>query len=62
MAMIELDNEELPVGFMMELAKHPDVLNRFSSLSRPEQVNVVDGARTIGSRSEMRQYVESIFK
>lgn len=59
--MIELDNEELPIGFMMELARHTDILNRFSDLSKSEQVAVVNGARTVKSKGEMRNYVESIF-
>lgn len=60
--MIELDNEELPVGFMMELARHTDILNRFSDLNKQEQAAVVNGARTVTSRGEMRNYVESLFK
>lgn len=59
--MIELDNEELPIGFMMELARHTDILNRFSDLSKSEQVAVVNGARMVKSKGEMRNYVESIF-
>lgn len=57
-----INNEELPIGFTMELAQHSDILNRFSGLSQPEQQKVIDGAREVKSRSEMRQYVESIFK
>ena len=57
-----INNEELPIGFTMELAQHSDILNRFSTLSEPEQHKVIDGAREVKSRSEMRQYVESIFK
>lgn len=57
-----INNEELPIGFTMELAQHSDVLNRFSHLSEPEQKAVIEGARKVGSRSEMRHYVESIFK
>ena len=56
-----IENEELPIGFMMELARHPDVLNRFAQLSKQEQKPIVDGARKIDSHSEMRSYVESIF-
>lgn len=59
--MIELDNEELPVGFMMELARHTDILNHFSGLSKAEQQKVTDKARQIKSRDEMRNYVESLF-
>lgn len=56
-----INNEELPIGFTMELAQHSDILNRFSKLSEQEQESVVDGARNIHSRNEMRHYVESIF-
>lgn len=57
-----INNEELPIGFTMELARHSDVLARFSSLPETEQKAVIDGARNVQSRSEMRHYVESIFK
>lgn len=57
-----IDNEELPIGFTMELAQHSDILNRFSQLSKQEQESVIQGARNINSRNDMRNYVESIFK
>ena len=57
-----INNEELPIGFTMELAQHSDVLNRFSHLSENEQKAIIDGARNVESRSEMRHYVESIFQ
>lgn len=56
-----INNEELPIGFTMELAQHSDILNRFSQLPKQEQESVIDGARNINSRNEMRNYVESIF-
>ena len=57
-----IDNEELPIGFTMELALHSDVLDRFSKLPKAEQKSVIDGARQVKSRNEMRHYVESIFE
>lgn len=57
-----INNEELPIGFTMELAQHSDTLNRFAQLSKAEQQSIVDGARNVKSRDEMRTYVESIFK
>lgn len=56
-----IDNRELPIGFTMELAMHSDVLNRFSQLSAQEREVIVDRAREVSSRDEMRKYVESIF-
>ena len=44
----------------MELAMHPDALNHFSGLSKAEQDSIVEGAKNVSSRDEMRSYVESI--
>ena len=57
-----ISNEELPIGFTMELAQHSDVLNQFSKLSKTEQKSIIDKARDVQSRDEMRQFVESIFR
>lgn len=56
-----IDNQELPIGFTMELAEHSDILNRFASLSKEEQDALTKGARQVHSREEMRAYVESMF-
>lgn len=56
-----INNEELPIGFTMELAQHSDVLNQFSQLPEQEQESLIEGARQVKSRNEMRHYVESIF-
>lgn len=57
-----IGNEELPIGFTMELAQHSDVLTRFASLSKAEQEDIVNGARQVKSRDEMRNYVENMFR
>lgn len=56
-----IQNEELPIGFTMELAMHSDALNRFAGLPKAEQDRIVNGARTVESREEMRNYVENMF-
>ena len=56
-----IDNEELPIGFTMELAMHSDALVRFSNMNKEEQENIIYGAKQIKSRNEMRHYVENIF-
>ena len=40
-----IDNQELPIGFTMELAQHSDILNQFAKLPEAEQNNIVNGAR-----------------
>lgn len=57
-----IDNQELPIRFTMELAQHSDILNRFAKLPETEQNSIVDGARSISSRNEMRNYVENMFQ
>lgn len=57
-----MDNEELPIGFTMELAMHADALNKFSRLPKAQQEAYIDGARDIESREQMRNYVEQIFR
>ena len=57
-----IDNDELPIGFTMELALHSDILNKFAHLDKARQEQIVNGARMVNSRDEMRNYVESIAK
>lgn len=56
-----IDNEELPIGFTMELVMHSDTLNYFSRLDKDQQEQVIREARNIKSHDEMRDYVESLF-
>ncbi len=57
-----IDNQELPIGFTMELAQHSDILNQFAKLPEAEQNNIVNSARDISSKNEMRNYVENMFQ
>lgn len=57
-----IDNQELPIGFTMELAQHSDILSRFAKLPESEQKTIVDGAREVKSHNEMRNYVENMFQ
>ena len=56
-----IDNRELPIGFTMELAQHSDVLNQFAGLPKERQDRIIEGARHVRSREEMRSYVENMF-
>lgn len=51
---------DIPVVFAIELARHPEILNNLSGLSRHEQEQIIDGARQFSSRAEVRNYVETI--
>lgn len=55
-----IKNEELPIGFTMELAQHTDILNQFAQLSAERRNSIIEGARNMHSREEMRNYVENM--
>jgi len=57
-----IDNSELPIGFTMELAQHSDILTRFAELPEEQRNRIVDRARSVENREEMRNYVESMFQ
>ena len=57
-----IDNSEMPIGFTMELAQPSDILTRFAELPESRRNDLVDGARNVESRNEMRNYVESMFR
>lgn len=57
-----IDNRELPIGFTMELAQHSEILNRFATLPETERNQIVEGARNVDSREEMRNYVENMLR
>ncbi len=57
-----IENVELPIGFTLELAKHSDILTQFARLPKERQNSIVEGARHITSKNEMRHYVENMFR
>ena len=54
--------DELPLGFGMVLAQHPEAMARFSALPEEEQKAIIDGAHAVRSKQEMRAYVENLMK
>ena len=55
-------SSDLPEGFIMALADNLDATAYFASLSQSHQNTIVDHARHVNSKQEMRQYVNSFFK
>ena len=54
--------EELPLGFGMVLAQHPEAMACFAALPEAEQQAVINGAHAVRSKEEMRAYVERLMK
>lgn len=55
-----MEQQELPMGFGMALAQHPEAMERFAALPEAEQRAIVDGTHAIRSKQEMRAYVERL--
>lgn len=55
------DIQDLPIGFAMELGMQ-NAMYQFSSLPKEKQDSIVEGARHVESKNEMRNYVENTFK
>lgn len=51
---------ELPLGFSMAMAKNPEALSSFSSMSDAEQRELIDRCHNVTSKQEMQQLVNSI--
>lgn len=54
------NGEGVPIGFGMALAQNARALDRFCKLSDSERKTVVEEARSLRSKQEMREYVDGI--
>ena len=54
--------DDLPLGFGMALAQHPEAMQRFCALSEEEQRAIVGHTHSIDSKQEMQAYVEDLGK
>ena len=57
-----MNMEDLPLGFGMALAQHPEAMARFAALSEAEQQAIIDGTHAVCSKQEMQAYVENLMK
>lgn len=57
-----LSSNEIPIGLGMALAENVEAMEYFSSLSKEEKQAIIDHTHSIGSKREMQEYVNSMFK
>lgn len=55
-----INNDNVPIGFSMALAKDMNALSAFSEMSHEEKEKVINHSRQIESKDEMSQYVSSL--
>lgn len=55
-----VNSEGIPMGFGMLLAQNQAAMSRFAGLSKQEKQAVIDGAKAIRSKAEMKDYVNKL--
>ena len=55
-----VDGPDIPMGFGMALAQNPDAMDVFSALTEDQRRQVLKKTHRIGSKAEMRAYVDSL--
>lgn len=55
-----VNGDGIPMGFGMLLAQNEGAMERFAGLSPQEKQAVINGAKAVTSKAEMRDYVEHI--
>lgn len=53
-------NKDLPLGFGMALAQHPEAMKKFSDMSEGEQEEILSKAHNVKSKQEMKQFVSNL--
>lgn len=55
-----MEISELPMGFGMALAQHPDAMARFTAMSETEQQAILQQAHSVQSKREMQTLVANL--
>ena len=55
-----MEQQEIPQGLGMALARDPDAMARFGALSEEERQSVIDSAHAVQSKQEMQALVERL--
>lgn len=58
--MISKNGKDIPLGLSVALMKNTDALLYFSGLDAKQQDRIIDGAKGMKSRDEMRSYVDGL--
>ena len=58
--MIKDDRPGVPLGLGYALAENNEALKYFAALSSENQREIIEQTRKIGSKAEMRQFVENL--
>lgn len=55
-----MEKEELPLGFTFAMAANERAMSRFAELNEEERERVVEEARNVNSKAEMKRLVRKL--
>lgn len=55
-----VSENEIPMGLGMALARNPEAMQRFGTLTGEQQRQIIEQTHNIGSKQEMRAFVEQL--
>lgn len=55
-----MNNPELPLSFVMNLAQNEPAMKRFQTLSEAEKADVISKSYSVNSKEEMRNLVNGL--
>ena len=55
-----MNNPELPLSFVMNLAQNEPAMKRFQTLSEAEKADVISKSYSVNSKEEMRSLVNGL--
>lgn len=58
--MNDITKDEIPLGLGMALAQNVPAFEEFANLTEDQKRAVIEGSRKVGSKSEMKSYVNKI--
>ncbi len=53
-------NSEIPLGFGMALAKHPEAMQKFANMTEKQKDELITKLRSVRSKEEMQSFVTRI--
>ncbi len=53
-------NSEIPLGFGMALAQHPEAMQKFANMTEKQKDELITKLRSVRSKEEMQSFVTRI--
>lgn len=58
----DMEGQEMPIGFAFQMALNQNAMENFARMTEDEKKQVLDAARNVHTREQMRSVVEDLGK